>query len=74
MFSDSELKVLLTAVISKIIDDQYQIEFWQREISTYKSQHDKKYFEESKNILKRDIDLKNKIQDELYLRKYNNAK
>jgi hypothetical protein len=72
MFSDEELNSLVIALNSKVIDDYYQIGFWKNEIKNSRSQHDKKYLEESKIILKRDIDLKNKIQDELYLRKFKN--
>ena len=70
MFSEEDLTVLIMALNSKITDDQFQIEFWRKEISNYHSKHDEKYLEESKDVLKRDIDLKNKIYDELYSRKY----
>ena len=70
MFNDEELSNLAIAVISKIADDQFQIEFWEKEIKNYHSKHDRKYLEDAKSVLKKDIDLKNKIQDELYSRKF----
>lgn len=70
MFTEDDLNILIMALNSKIADDMYQIEFWQKEIGKYKSNHDKKYLDEAKAILKRDIDLKDKIYDELYSKKY----
>jgi len=70
MFDDLKLNVLILALNSKIADDIYQIEFWKKELSTYKNNHDYKYLNESKEILKRDIDLRDEIQDILYARKY----
>ncbi|MCX5779920.1 MAG: hypothetical protein NTV45_03690 [Firmicutes bacterium] len=71
MFTVNELNILIMALNSKIADDIYQIEFWEKEIGKNKSNHDKKYLDESKAILKRDIDLKEKIYDELYSTKLN---
>jgi hypothetical protein len=71
MFTVNELSILIMALNSKIADDIYQIEFWEKEISKNKSNHDKKYLDESKAILKRDIDLKEKIYNELYSKKLN---
>jgi len=68
MFTDEDLNALIRALDSKIIDDVHHIEFWEKEIKHNKS--DKKYLEDSKNILKRDIDLMDRIHDELYSRKY----
>ncbi len=69
MFDDHELNRLIMALNSKITDDIYQIEFWEKEIKRSQSSHDRKYLEESKTILKRDIDLKDKIYNILYTRK-----
>jgi uncharacterized protein YdcH (DUF465 family) len=70
MFTEDKLNILIMALNSKIADDMYQIEFWEKEIKNYESSYDKKYLEEAKAILKRDIDLKDEIYNELYSIKY----
>lgn len=70
MFTADKLNILIMALNSKIADDLYQIEFWEKETKNYKSSYDKKYLEEAKAILQRDVELKDEIYNELYAQKY----
>lgn len=61
MFSSEELYRLQLALESKISDDIAYIKIVQDEIKTNHNHHDNRYLEEGREILKKDLDLKEKI-------------
>ncbi len=61
MFSAEELYRLQMAMESKISDDIAYIKIVEDEIRTNHNHYDDRYLREGKEILKKDIDLKEKI-------------
>ncbi len=61
MFNQEELYRLQLALESKISDDIAYIKIVQDEIKTNHNHHDNKYLLEGREILRKDIDLKEKV-------------
>ncbi len=61
MFSAEELYRLQMAMESKISDDIAYIKIVEDEIQTNRNHYDNRYLREGKEILKKDVDLKEKI-------------
>lgn len=61
MFNQEELYRLQLALESKISDDIAYIKIVQDEIKTNLNHHDNKYLLEGREILRKDIDLKEKV-------------
>jgi len=69
MFTAEELYRLQLALESKISDDIAYIKIVQDEIKTNRNHHDSRYLEEGREILKKDVDLKEKIIEMRYRRR-----
>jgi len=61
LFSHEELYRLQLALESKISDDIAYIKIVQDEIKTNNNHHDNKYLLEGREILRKDVDLKEKV-------------
>lgn len=66
MFNLEELYRLQLALESKISDDVAYIKIVQDEIKSNQNLHDNKYLAEGQDILRKDIELKEKIVDLRY--------
>ena len=69
MFNQEELYRLQLALESKISDDIAYIKIVQDEIKTNRNHHDSKYLIEGKEILRKDVELKEKVIDLRYAKK-----
>lgn len=69
LFNQEELYRLQLALDSKISDDIAYIKIVQDEIKTNKNHHDNKYLIEGKEILRKDVELKEKVIDLRYAKK-----
>ncbi len=69
MFNEEELYRLQLALESKISDDLAYIKIVQDEIKTNKNHHDNKYLIEGQEILRKDVELKEKVLDFRYIKK-----
>ena len=63
IFSQDELFRLQLALESKISDDIAYIRIMQDEIETYHNQYDLRFLVEGKEILKKDVDLRDKVSE-----------
>ncbi len=66
LFNQEELYRLQLALESKISDDIAYIKIVQDEIKTSNNPHDNKYLLEGQEIMRKDIELKEKIVDLRY--------
>jgi len=63
VFSQYEFFRLQLALESKISDDIAYIRIMQDEIETYHNQYDLRFLVEGKEILKKDVDLRDKVSE-----------
>lgn len=66
VFTQEELYRLQLALESKISDDMAYIKIIEDEIKTHQNPHDNKYLVEGREILRKDMELKEKIIDLRY--------